>query len=365
MSARTAFATAVLAAVFSCAMAHGQEAAGRIIAQAPGSGGPAPAVDPGPAAIAPANTSASVMGGSVYNSTSGSILGGAGTLFNGTGGPANAGVTGGPGVPCGAGGAPCGVGGLSTSAGPALGVWHDHGPPVSPVPCSCGLSDYITYRRENCCLTPTGNARPICMEIFVRSGVSLPLGGNRVADEMQTGWSIMGGSRALFFTPDWTRAWTIEAHVINTYQGAAGNEPFNLSSFHPDPQGQAKRVNFGFDGVPGVTIRSFNRTMAGLGFGREWYLWQPANAPGNHWRIGVDTGGRYGSASMNYNEIRHRADVVGSFFASAHTDYEINCGRCVYQAGFRAAYAYTWSDILQRVSDVQDINLMFTLGLRY
>lgn len=332
MSARTAFATAVLAAVFSCAAARGQESDGRVIAQAPGGGVP------------------SAAGSGILDG--GSIGGG----LTGLGVPGNA-------SPCGPGGG-CGPAG-NTSAGPALGIWRDHGPPVSPLPCSCGLSDYITYRRDNCCLGPTGKSRPICMEIFVRSGVALPVGGNDVGSQMRTGWSIMGGSRALFFTPDYTRAWTIEAHVINTWQGAAATQSYPITTFQPDAQGQAKRVNYGFNGVPGVTIRSFNRTMVGLGGGREWYLWQPANAPGNHWRIGIDAGGRYGSASINLNEIRHRADVVGAVFASAHTDYEITCGRCVYQAGFRAGYAYTWSDILQRVSDVQDVNLMLTLGLRY
>ena len=54
-------------------------------------------------------------------------------------------------------------------------------------------------------------------------------------------------------------------------------------------------------------------------------------------------------------------------FLAVHSDLEIPCGCCIFQAGLRSEYGYTWADILQRQnnSDVQDINLLFNLGLRF
>jgi len=119
-----------------------------------------------------------------------------------------------------------------------------------------------------------------------------------------------------------------------------------------------------FSNVP-VTVRDSNRTLVGLGFGKEWYLWGSIVDPGNKWRIGVDGGGRYGSGSMTFNEIRHRTDVLGGLYAAAHTDFEIPHGRCFLYWGLRCEWAYTWGDILQRQSDVQEINVLATFGVRY
>jgi hypothetical protein len=202
------------------------------------------------------------------------------------------------------------------------------------------------------------------MEIFLRAGTSLPFGGQAAGNELKVGSTIMAGGRALFFNPAKTTAFTVEAHILNSQNQADGERQFPLSIIEPGENG-AQRVNFGSGNIPGVTIRRMSRTMVGVGLGREWYPWQPAGDPHTKWRVGVDAGGRYGSASMRFNEIRHRTDVIGSAFAAAHSDLEIPCGPCVLQTGVRLEYAYTWSDILQRTSDVQELNLLFTLGLRY
>ena len=78
-------------------------------------------------------------------------------------------------------------------------------------------------------------------------------------------------------------------------------------------------------------------------------------------------GGAWGSASAEFNEIRHRTDVVGGVLASVHTDLEfpIGCCCCVFYTGFRLEWSYIWGDILQRKSDIEEINLLFTLGVRF
>jgi hypothetical protein len=46
---------------------------------------------------------------------------------------------------------------------------------------------------------------------------------------------------------------------------------------------------------------------------------------------------------------------------------EIPCHCCVFTAGIRTEYGYTWCDILQSQNrtDVQDINLLITVGVRF
>jgi hypothetical protein len=248
---------------------------------------------------------------------------------------------------------------LAAPAAPVSGPTIATPPTPELVPQTLGgLSDWILYRRPQCC--STGPINPLFSELFLRVGPSVPLGGNYLGRELQTGWTIEGGARGLLFDTAMTSAWVAEAHIVNTnHSGGGGQDPVVLNIFQPTGTGTSARTN-----VP-VTVRNSNRTLVGLGAGREWYLWQPANAPGNKWRVGVDGGGRYGSGSMTFNEIKHRTDVMGGVWAAAHTDYEIPCRCCVLQFGARCEWAYTRSDILQKQSDTQELNLLVNFGVRY
>jgi hypothetical protein len=57
--------------------------------------------------------------------------------------------------------------------------------------------------------------------------------------------------------------------------------------------------------------------------------------------------------------------VIGGVYTSAHTDLEILCNGCLFHVGLRLEWAYTCSDILTRTSDVQDITVLFSTGLRF
>jgi len=223
---------------------------------------------------------------------------------------------------------------------------------------SGGVSDWIAYRRPDCC--SHGAPAPLFSELFLRVGPSVPVGGNYLGRELTVGWSLEGGVRGLLFNPEMTRAWVAEFHIVNSNNSGIGNgDPTNLSVFVKDNLGTSTRQTVA------VTVRNYNRTMVGVGGGREWYLLEPANSPGWQWRIGVDAGGRYGSASMTYHEFHHRTDVVAGMYAAVHTDVEIPCGHCFLSYGLRCEWAYTWGDILQRQSDVQEINALVTFGVRY
>jgi hypothetical protein len=223
-----------------------------------------------------------------------------------------------------------------------------------------------------CCCGPCGGNGPIQAEAFIRSGPSVPLGNGTLADVLQTGFYVGGGMRTLFFDQSQVNAWTVELGVANIYNHAHRPNnypgiPLNILVPNPTAGGPPLSVSFGKNGVPGVTLEAFNRTFFDVGVGREWYLWGSASNHGPNCRIGCDSGGRWGTARAEFNEIPHRTDTIGGIWVSAHADLEIPCGCCMFQSGFRFEYDYTWSDILQiqNKSDVQDLNFLFTVGLRF
>lgn len=227
-----------------------------------------------------------------------------------------------------------------------------------------GISSWIIPWRA--CCEGTRDGKPIETEFVLRAGPSIPIGATTLGRNLNVGFMIQGGFRTLFFNDDATKAWTVETSLSNNQNSAGRAHTQNtLSILLPDATGQIRRVEFGKGTLPGVTIRSMNRTFVNLGLGREWYVQGSAEDPGNKWRWGIDGGGRYGSGSMNFREIRHRTDVMGGVFLAAHTDLEIPVRWGIFQMGLRTEWAHTWSDILQRSTDVQDLNLMATFGVRY
>ncbi len=226
-----------------------------------------------------------------------------------------------------------------------------------------GLSDWIVYRRPGC-EGAHGHVSPMYTELYLQAGPTFPVG-TTLSRELRAGWSITGGLRALFFNEGLTSAWTIDGHIINTNLGAGGEgKPFDVTFFHNGVRSDLV-VHEGVAGRKSFTVQVSNRTQVGLGVGKEYYLWAPADAPGKKWRLGYDLGGRYGSHRVDFNEFGHMTDVVGGLYAACHSDIEIPCGRLLWQFGARLEWAYTWSDVLQTISDVQDVSLLIRGGIRY
>jgi hypothetical protein len=233
------------------------------------------------------------------------------------------------------------------------------------------LSDWITYQRPDCC-KPVGRNGPVQYELFVRTGVALPVEGQVFGHVLETGWMVEAGGRSLFFNQAQDAAWTVSLGLSNTYNhGQRSDIHLPLSVLVPDPTNpvtMAARVNFGTDtGVPGVTVEALYRTFVNVGLGREWYLTVPANHWGIKWRAGFDIGGRYGTAKLQLNELRHRTGVLEGTWASLHTNVEMPCCSWVFVAGFRVEWAYTWSEILQdqNNAEMEDVNLLFEVGARF
>jgi hypothetical protein len=234
-------------------------------------------------------------------------------------------------------------------------------PPGSLVP-----SDWILYRKSETCCGPIGCDGPLKTEFFLRAGWSFPIGTGIYGDTLTTGWAIEGGARLLFFNPTRDGAWSLGLSGSNIWnQGKNPNVRIPLSILLPNAQGVVERVELGKGNLPGVTVRDLNRTFVNVIVGKDWFLSGPVNNCTWNWRVGLDAGGRYGSASAQFHEIRARTDVIGGIFVGGHTDLDIPCGCCVFNAGLRTEWSYTWSDILQQSSDVEEINLLFTVGVRY
>jgi hypothetical protein len=263
--------------------------------------------------------------------------------------------------------------------------------PVSPAGTP-GLSQWITYGGRPDCCGPIGGNGPIKDELYLRTGPSLPVAGPIMGHVLETGWEVQGGGRVLFFNPDRDKAWTVDVSISSIWNGGQHDDhlfPMHiLASTGAVIAGTGTPEVFHADVVG--ALRELNRTSVNLGVGREWYLVGNAASCGcgqRSWRVGIDGGVGYGSQSASVavqtfpglpgvaadgtlaviNMLRRSTDTFASAFVSLHTDVEFPCGCCVYQFGFRAEWAYTWSDLLQvqNDSDMMDVNLLLTFGVRF
>jgi hypothetical protein len=221
--------------------------------------------------------------------------------------------------------------------------------------------DYLTYNRPDCC-GPIGGSGPIHTEIFLRGGPSLPVEGSIFGHVLETGWLIEGGGRSLFFNTNMDRAWAVDLSLSNVNNHGQRSDiliPYRL--LLPSATGGNAIVP-----TP-VTVRELNRTFANISGGREWYLWGSAADNGPTWRVGMDVGGRLGTARVKFSEIQHHNDTIGGVLIALHTDVEIPKGCCTFLFGFRAEWDYTWMDILQiqNNSDLEDVNFLITAGIRF
>lgn len=212
-----------------------------------------------------------------------------------------------------------------------------------------GLSDWILYRRHGC--GQTGWDPAIQTEIYVRSGASFPFGKDVFGDVLNVGWYIQGGAKTVFFDDPHVRAWYVDVSLTNIYMDTLDRAATTPVS-----------VNGQF-----TTLSEYNRTMVGLGLGRTWYLSGNGLDGGPNWRVSLDGGGRWGSSSATFSSLQHTSDVVGGVYVGLQSDVEMPmpCVSCIFVGGLRTEWAYTWSDILDQPSDVQDFSVLLHVGVRY
>jgi hypothetical protein len=228
------------------------------------------------------------------------------------------------------------------------------------------LSSWILYPRAPGCCGPTGAFGPIVGELFVESGVAFNISDGIFGHELSSaGWDIQGGARTLFYNPQCDAAWTITGSITNIHNQANDSTiPINLK-------------NFNFQGVTipslDVFVRNLNRTYVNGALGRDWYLWGQAHVNGleegtlPNWRVGAEVGGRWGTAKAEVTELTHQTETIYGAFVALYTEVECPWHCCIFTAGLRTEYGYTWCDIFQHQNrtDLQDLNILLTLGVRF
>jgi hypothetical protein len=237
-------------------------------------------------------------------------------------------------------------------------------PPQEPVRAT--LSSWMLYPRAPGCCGPTGAFGPIVAELFMDTGAAFNVSGGIFGHALSSaGWDIEGGGRTLFYNPQCTAAWTVALGVTNIYN--QGN----------DSTVNATLINYNFQGttIPALTVgvRDLNRTYANFGLGRDWYLWGQAHVDGisegelPNWRVGCEVGGRYGTAKLEATEVTNITETIYGTYVALYTDVEYPWHCCILTAGLRMEYGYTWCDILQQQNrtDVEDLNVLLTVGIRF
>ncbi len=279
-----------------------------------------------------------------------------------------------------------GTGPLSSAFRPAPagvnaeGIAIDEGspppPPMVPIPLAPPYSPYLNYPHSPCCCGPIGKCGgPFGYDVFLRSGLIFPIGSSIFDKVLQTGWEIEGGGQLYMFNKPQTAAWIATMSVANFYNGTGNfNIPvtlFNVPVELPPAANSAFPVRT-IKTFPSLelTVNYLNMTFANLYIGREWWLCgsaDPGQTTGLNWRVGFDSGGRWGSAKIAFNEIQHRTGVVGGVDCAIYSylEYPFRCG--IPFAGVRFEYNYIWTGLLQRQNpgDFQSLNLLFQLGVRF
>jgi hypothetical protein len=233
---------------------------------------------------------------------------------------------------------------------------------------------WLVHPRQCGCCGPVGHNGPIGGELYLRTGVNVPIGGGAFGNGtgvLDTGWAIQGGARVLFFDPDRERAWTMDFGVLNINNNSIDRtHVFTLHNIpaRTTPPGSLTPTTTIIPNLD-VTASGLNQTYVVATVGREWWLIGSGDYTYNglSWRVGIDGGGMYGTAKLDLNEIKHRTDTLGGLTVGLHTDLEYPCGCVIFQAGFRAEYSYIWNDLLQEQnpSDLQYLNFLGTLGIRF
>jgi hypothetical protein len=238
-------------------------------------------------------------------------------------------------------------------------------PPPTPEPPG-HLSNWILYHQSDTCYCPVGGNGPIKCEFYINNGLSFPFGNSVYGQTLQTGWEIQGGLRTMFYNTTRDRAWYIDTGIGNTHNDTRQNElRIPLTIIVPNAAGVPTLTTFGQGDIPGVTIRSLDRTYVNLGLGRSWYL-RPQTYDSWTVRIDADAGARYGSVDAKFHEIRHRSKPFESAYTGLQSNLEIPCGCCVFFGGLRAEFNYTWTHVLQaNKANFPEVNLIFCTGVRY
>jgi len=242
--------------------------------------------------------------------------------------------------------------------------------PQSGYPTGTVTGPWVGDRLAGSCNGPVGANGPITYELYTRTGPSMVVGGGSAfSGAIHTGWMVGGGGRTLFFNNTYDAAWVLDLGVSYFYNPADNERVLNV----------LPRIRGGAAADPNTpiasTLRLIRRTTFNYSLGREWFLNGPSyNSAEAFWnqRLGFDIGGRWGSASAHYDTLEtvprysRQQDTVQGVFLAANWNWERPFGGMMLFGGLRTEWGYSWTDLAPRNdSNIQDVNLLMTLGLRF
>jgi hypothetical protein len=235
-----------------------------------------------------------------------------------------------------------------------------------PQPVSPSAADWVNGTLCNCC-GPTGKNGPIGAETFIFTGPTIPGGTGILPRFANTGWMVEGGIRSLFFNTRQDAAWALIMGLTYQYNNGSGNVPPFAILVPP--------VH--------VRVREIHRFSWSVGVGRDWFLYGQAQdlGSGTNFRMGFDTGGRWGGERVNLNvtepnppfanlppndDFLHNYKTYGGYYIAAHADLEVPMSSWVWFVGFRTEWGINFSNVVPPQSgNMQDINLLMTTGIRF
>ena len=225
------------------------------------------------------------------------------------------------------------------------------------------------------CAHPFGGNGPVSYEVYTRTGPSIVFGSGPFTDRLHLGWQAALGAKSLFFNTAGDAAWTVDLGLSYTYNRGSNDDLFDVNIRQQDTQGLNGQVVVQPDRFVTTRIRGLHRTSFNFGLGRDWFLWgngAPGGEEGWNLRAGADVGGRWGTAHVDLvpfgetDGYSRRQKVFHGMYIGFHSNVEVPMGGWVLFAGTRVEWGYDWMDIIPPLKgDVQNVNLLFTSGVRY
>ena len=255
----------------------------------------------------------------------------------------------GPGIPLGPGNGPGSGGSLIPSSELLTN-------PGLKLPPGTVQTPWLGYQRPGCC-GPLGFNGPIGTELYASTGPTLPVAGGVFGHALNTGWMVVGGGRTMFFNPEGSAAWAIDLSLSYQYNDG-----------HGDP------IVF-VNGTP-FTVRALHRTNVNFALGRDWFLYGPGFVgaeKGSNIRVGMDVGGRWGTAHVDLNNLAAPPDgyarvhdVIGGPFMGLHSNWEVPMGGWIFLIGGQVQTGVNFMSLIpgQR-GTLWDVNLLLNTGVRF
>ena len=219
-----------------------------------------------------------------------------------------------------------------------------------------------------------GGNGPITYEIYFRTGLNVVVGGSpELSGGLRNGVIVGGGGRTLFMNTARDAGWATDLGL--SYNYTLGDDARVLTVFTPQATNpQTGNLN-GPDELNTFTVRSLFRTTFNYAIGRDWFLNGPASyGPEQTWnsRIGVDVGGRWGTSHVNLiptsdpTQYLRKSGVTHGVYLGFNWNWEIPLGAAIIFTGVRAEWGVTMMNIIPpESSNLQDVNLLWNIGLRF